>query len=328
MQGGDVTAFLVMNVLRTTTFILLVCWLAPGSLRAQENRRFVVKLKRAFPEAAINNLPLANPQAIAAGPEGHLFVADTGNNRIIRFTPDGRFVDSVGGFGFQQQQFDRPLDISAKNGLDIFVADYNNERIERYDKNLNPISSLRPDPRLPERLQFGFPSSVDISKHGELFIADTENNRILKINTFGTPELSFGDFNWGEGRLEHPVKIEVTPWDMVYVADQQSNRIVVFDYYGNYVTHFGDDKLKAPNGLAWQGRGRLLVADTGHHRVVIFDAKHQPIFSWGHRGDKLGAFNEPVDVCALDKQIYVLEARNARVQVFEISSPTPSPETP
>jgi len=309
-----------MRIIGGKVIFLIFCLVGESTAAMQNGQKndFIVKFLFSFPESSIRNLLLSQPQAISIGPEGHVFVVDTGNNRILEFDNKGKFIYAAGGFGWNKEEFDRPLDVSAKTGLDIFIADFNNERIERYDKDLNHISSFYTDENISRSLQFGFPSCVDISRHGELFICDNENDRILKINSFGEPEASFGDFNWGEGQLEYPVKIELTPKDLVYVSDQGTDQIVIFDYYGNFVARFGSKILNKPNGLAWTEDEKLIVADSGNNRVVIFDKNNRPIFFWGEEGKRVGAFNNPVDVTMYDNRIYVLDSGNSRVQVFEL----------
>ncbi|MDQ7052666.1 MAG: hypothetical protein Q9P14_07185 [candidate division KSB1 bacterium] len=63
------------------------------------------------------------------------------------------------------------------------------------------------DDGLDQRLQFGLPVAVTFSRFGELFVIDGENQRILRFNANGEPEQSFGDWDWGDGRLEEPVAI-------------------------------------------------------------------------------------------------------------------------
>ncbi|MCH7674226.1 NHL repeat-containing protein [candidate division KSB1 bacterium] len=276
-----------------------------------------VKFLFAFPEAPILGLSISRPQAIAIDPEGSVYIIDTGNNRIVKFNNKGEYVFTLGGFGWETEQFDRPLDITAKTGLEVFVADFNNERIERYDKKLNYISSFYSEETFSTNLQFGFPSGVDVSAHGELFICDNENNRILKLNTLGEPVVSFGDFNWGDGQLEHPAKVEVSPGNLIYVSDQSANQIVVFDYFGNFVSKFGKGVLNNPQGMIWS-QNKLFVADSGNDRLVVFDQNHRLIYSWGDEGSKIGAFKNPVDVAVFDGRIYVLDSGNNRVQVFEL----------
>ncbi len=260
-----------------------------------------------------------SPRALSLGPQGNLYVADTGNNRIQKFNSRGEFLKEVGGFGWATEQFDRPVDICAKTGLDVFIADYNNERIERYDKDFNYISSYYSDESLSEDLQFGFPRAVTISNHGELFIIDGENYRILKINSFGEPELSFADYRWAEGKLEGPHQIAITSDDIVYVSDTTDRRIARYDYFGNYYGQLGAEALSAPAGLAVDASDNVWIADEGAHRIVVFDSTGRLLVSWDAEGPSPGAFRRPADIAVRDGLVYVLDAGNCRVQVFEIT---------
>ena len=260
---------------------------------------------------------LLNPMAVSVDPKGNVYVADTGNNRIQKLDAFGKVIKFIGGFGWESEQFQRPLDICADNGLDVFVADYENRRIERYDKDLNWITSFYSDESLPEELHFGFPCGIAISIHSELFLVDDENYRVLKLNTERKPDLTFGDFDWGEGKLDQPCKVYVSPDDKVYVSDQAAGRVVVFDYYGNYLTHWGDGVLSQPRGICQTPSGHILVADWGNHQIVVFDIAGRPVFNWGSLGDKIGAFNHPADVACYGDKVYVADSDNHRVQVFD-----------
>ena len=139
-------------------------------------------------------IQLKHAKALSVDLSGSIYVCDTGNHRILKFGNDGTLVKIVGGFGWDKEQFYNPYDIHASSALDIFVADYDNQRIERYDKDLNYISSLYSNENWDESFQFGYPKSVATSIHGELFIIDGENIRLLKFNSFGEPEMSFGNY--------------------------------------------------------------------------------------------------------------------------------------
>jgi DNA-binding beta-propeller fold protein YncE len=301
---------IIMNV-----WILVLC----SDLTSQSPEgQYTLQFHHTFPEGPVAGLSLSDPQALSIDGEGNVLVADTGNHRLLKFDSRGLLQFTAGGFGWEKEQFDRPLDVTMKTGLDLYVADYNNERIERYDRELNYIASLYSDESSQPSLQFGFPTGVDISRHSELFICDNENNRILKLDAFGEPALSFGDYNWGDGQLEHPVKLEVTDRDLIYVSDQGSDQIVIFDYHGNYVTRFGKGLLQDPAGLAFSAAGLLFVADSGNHRVVVFDSRHRVVFSWGQLGDGVGAFKYPIDVDTYGSLTYVLDPGNERIQIFDL----------
>ncbi len=308
-----------MSKFRTTISYMIFFLVLPFNLFGHSDSLYVAKFIFEFGNAEESEYKLALPEAFAIDIKGNIFIVDSDNSRIVKVDKNGEYLNAVGGFGWQPEQFDRPLDVSVSSLLDIFVADFNNQRIERYDKDLNYISSLTRKENDVYEVDFGFPSSVALSKHGELFIADTENDRILKLDSFGEPVMVFGDYSWGEGKLNKPRKIEITDTDLIYVSDYEANDIVVFDYYGNYVTRFGAAYLSKPDGLSWWG-SLMLIADSGNHRIGLVNEQFNLEFVWGAKGTKLGAFDRPVDVGVFEDFIYVLDSNNNRVQVFELTT--------
>ena len=170
-----------------------------------------------------------DPQAICLSPNGYMYIADTGNQRIQKFDHRGNFITGIGGFGWETDQFDSPVSISAPNGLDVFVADYNNHRIQRYDKDLNFLATFKSSNDWPEHLQFEFPKDMALSPQGELFCLDGENNRVLKLNVYGLPELSFGGFSYGEGSLGEPQRLFISKNGYAFVSDRENSAIFMFD---------------------------------------------------------------------------------------------------
>ena len=253
-----------------------------------------------------------DPEGISAGPDGFLYVADTGNNRIQKLSASGAFVTEMGGFGWEKEQFDGPVALSARNGLDVFVADHNNGRIERYDKDLHYLGSLGASEEWAEHLRFGFPLGADISSQGELFCLDGENRRVLKLDVLGTPQIAFGDFDAGEGRLVEPQRVLVPGDGRVYVSDTDDKRVAVFDVHGNYLFSFGTRILNRPMGMARHG-SFLLVADAEKRKVLIFrGAEHV-----GNIGGVGILFEEPADVAVWRNRVYILDRRRCVIDVFQ-----------
>lgn len=271
----------------------------------------------AFGEEGDRPGQMRRPHAISNDGKGNLYVADTGNNRVQKFDRQGRFLSMIGGFGWANEQFHQPLDVCADNGLDVFIADYENRRIARCDNALHWITAYS-FPDESERLRLGFPCAVAISLHADLFIADSENQRILKLNTQWAPELSFGDFDWGEGVLLEPVALTVARDDRVYVSDRRAGCISVYDYFGTWLYSWGEGVLKAPAGLCLDGRGVLWVSDSAHQRLFAFDPSGRLLLQYGGPGEKYGAFKHPVDVTVMHNRVYVVDSDNHRIQVFEI----------
>jgi DNA-binding beta-propeller fold protein YncE len=163
----------------------------------------------------------------------------------------------VGGQGWGDHQLDQPHGIWARNGIDVFVADYANHRIQRFDRNLNFVATLfTRDNEDPEK-RFGYPTDIALSRLGELFICDGENNRVIKVNEFSKVERSFGGFDAGEGRLNSPQRIEIGPRDNVFVLDR--SRIVVFDLFGNFLYTFGEGLFQKPSVIYADQQGLLVI---------------------------------------------------------------------
>src|SRR5881394_4402970 len=88
--------------------------------------------------------PTVNATAFAIDPQGNRYVLDAVQNVVVKLNPTGVAVRSVGGYGWSDLTFDQPSDISVPNGLDVYIADYGNHRIVRYDHSLNFVSTIPP----------------------------------------------------------------------------------------------------------------------------------------------------------------------------------------
>ena len=204
---------------------------------------------------------------------GNIFILDTEKNLLRLFTKDRVQTREIGGSGWENNQFDRPTGIWARNGIDVFVADYGNHRIQRFDRNLNYVSTLytREDPNPDGR--FGYPSDVAVSRLGYLFICDTENSRIVKVNQFTQVEKTFGGFGAGEGRLYAPMQVETGPKDHVYVVD--GARLLVFDNFGNFLRVFAG--VFHPPVTVYASDARVMVLDST--MAYCFDSEERPVCS-------------------------------------------------
>jgi hypothetical protein len=197
---------------------------------------------------------------------GSVYVLDRAKSTVCRLDHDFVRQSEIGGPGWQDGRFDNPSGIWARNGIDVFVADYGNHRIQRFDRNLSFVSafSARESSNPDER--FGYPMDVALSRLGDLFICDGENSRIVKLDRFDRIERAFGGFDAGRGRLHAPTNLEIGPKDHLYVLD--GNRVLVYDSFGNYLREitegmnhgdvliFADDK-----GLVMLAAGMLYWFD-------------------------------------------------------------------
>jgi len=111
------------------------------------------------------------PSDVLVAPNGNIFVADGhgpgSNARIVKFSPDGKFIKAWGKEGTGPGEFNNPHSLAMDSKGRLFVADRGNSRVQIFDQDGKFLEEWR---------QFGRPSGVFIDQHDILFVADSESN--------------------------------------------------------------------------------------------------------------------------------------------------------
>jgi len=257
-----------------------------------------------------------DPQGLAMDMQGMLYVADTGNDRVQKLRADGAFVAEVGGFGWGDGQFNKPRGVAVGKGLEVYVADSRNQRIQIFNLQLRLLGVIggRDATGSPELGELG---GVALSDADVLVVTDIDADQQVQIDTHSRIDRSFGGFGYGAGRVRYPLGLAFAD-QHVYVCDSRNGRIAVFDRFGNYRKSLGDDVLMEPSGVCAGPESTLIVADAGHHRVVVFDLKTGEVA--GHiGGPDVGKgpmmFQSPKAV-AMGRagMLFVLDSGNCRIQ--------------
>ncbi len=120
------------------------------------------------------------PARIAAGPDSQVYVADSYNNRVQVFTPDGGFVRKWGGLGVWSGRFRVSSGIALDPAGRVYVADFYNDRIQIFSQDGEYLGKWGTYGNGPG--QFDGPTGLTISRAGDIYVVDFHNNRIQRFH--------------------------------------------------------------------------------------------------------------------------------------------------
>jgi len=249
---------------------------------------------------------------VVSSPQGWVYVIDAERNLVVSIDAEGVPRSSVGGYGWSPTAFDLPTGVST-DGLNLYVSDHGNHRIQRFDRSLNFISSFSTRDTSFLAARFGYPLGLALSRLGDLFVIDGENLRVLKFDAVLRFERSFGGIEDERSTLRNPLKIMIAPDDLVYVLEP--GRLLAFDYFGHFVRAIGASVVENAKGFCLYRGGVIVVApdrlfwfnDRGEHSRTVLSRE---ILS----DPPLGSME---DVASLGERLLVLTT--SRLHIIQVS---------
>ncbi len=264
------------------------------------------------------NGSMTNASGIAVDCNGSVYVADTGNNRIEKFTRNGTFILAWGGVGTNTSMFSSPAGIATDTIGHVYVADTGNNRIQKFSRSGSFLAAWGIYGTNTGELCS--PAGVATDAGGNVYVSDTGNNRIQKFTQSGNFTTAWGEYGTTPGRFNSPTGIAVDTEGYVHVADRYNSRVQKFDAAGNYICSLITEEgvsLGNLQGLASDAASNVYVTDTSRNQVHLFNATGILNATWGGYGTAVGFFNNPKGVAADSDGVYVLDTGNNRVQVFQ-----------
>ncbi|NIM04420.1 MAG: 6-bladed beta-propeller [Armatimonadetes bacterium] len=178
------------------------------------------------------------------------------------------------------------------------------------------------------------PEGISISTQGEIIIADTGQDRILKMVSEkggNKPRIEqiWGGFGTDPGQLSAPSDVAVDPQGNIYVSDTWNHRVQSFSPEGRLLKQWGkkanvwdpkDDELFYPKGITIDSDMNIYVVDTPDHRIVKYLSQGGKAQVLGEEGKTSGRFHSPLDVAAgPSENLYVSDTGNNRVQELDLN---------
>ncbi|MFQ6003400.1 MAG: NHL repeat-containing protein, partial [Candidatus Zixiibacteriota bacterium] len=219
---------------------------------------------------------LNSPRGITANSRGDVYVADTGNHRVVRlFNPARKlqYVGSIGKEGSAAGEFISPHGVALDSQGNLYVTDSGNDRVQVFDPEGKFLRAFgRPG---KEAGQFIHPDGIAVTDAGEkwsyyhdsfIVVVDLDHTRIQKFSLDGkflgfttAEEIGYAD--------AHFAYLAIDYYSNIYVTDMINHCIHKFDRYLNYLTSFGrkghgDKEFIEPRGIAIYRRfGQVFVIE-------------------------------------------------------------------
>jgi len=268
------------------------------------------------------------PNGVTVDSYGNVYVADTNNNRIQKFSSTGSFLTMWGSEGSNEGQFDWPESITVDSHGNVYVADTYNNRIQKFTPNGTFLAKWGTD--VPGDGHLTEPYGVAVDSSGNVYVADTHNHQIQKFSSSGTFLTKWGSFGTENGQFNNPAGIAVDSSGNVYVDDWGNNRTQKFNLTGSFLTKWGsygfsDGEFFGPWGVVIDSLGNVYIADTSNNRIQKFNSDGTFLTKMGSWGSLNGQFTCPSGV-AVDSSgsfVYVADTGNHRIQKFALSLENP-----
>lgn len=232
---------------------------------------------------------LNQPWDVAVSDDGFVYVADTFNHRIIKFSNSGQFIKMIGVFA----QGTNPDSLWGPRGIvidplgNVLITDTGNKRVVVYDSDLNYITQF--GSAGIDSGQFDEPVGIAISANGEVAVADTWNRRvqIFRPDESGLIYSPIGEFSveaWFGQSLDNKPFLTFSPYGTILLSDPEGARILEFTLGGEFVRGWQDlsissDLFSQPYGLDYDPAGNLWVADASMNVLMRINFKGNEIES-------------------------------------------------
>jgi sugar lactone lactonase YvrE len=241
----------------------------------------------------------AYPNRVAVDDANNVYFSDYGTIRrldpsgnVTRIAGTGTMGYSGDGSNATAAQLNLPKGIAVDSAGNVFIADSKNNRVRKIDTTGGVIRTIAGtgvagysgDKGYATSAQLNMPSDVAVDNDGNVYIADSVNHVIRKIDTSGiiTTIIGYHEFSpgyAGDGnradyaRMDKPLGVAVDDAGNIYISDWNNNVIRKVDTTGIINTIVSD--VRYPLGLDVDSSGNLYIADRGYERILKLQANGQ-----------------------------------------------------
>lgn len=277
---------------------------------------------------------LSNPQSLCVDQSsGNVYISDSFNHRIKKYDASGNLLATYGGiggpygYGTALGYFLYPKQVATNPSGYLYVADYGNSRVVVKNPVTNTFSLVA---------VVSNPWGVAADGNGRLYVSSWGDDTI-KVYQNGVYQFSWGGTGSDHGEFNKPCDLKLGTYNgasAIFVADCGNNRIQIFSTSGTYLGCLGEsatdplqyyEQNKAeggmllPYGVTIAANGNIIVSDTSHKCMRVYDEDGTLLETWGEMSNTEGNFFSPMgcDINLSTGRLYIADGVLERVQYFD-----------
>jgi DNA-binding beta-propeller fold protein YncE len=203
---------------------------------------------------------IGSAHALRIDRDDNVWVTDIGNHQVLKFSPVGKLLLSLGKAGTAGDgvdEFNKPTDIAFGSEGELYVTDgYGNNRVMKFTPNGGFLSQWGEAGNGPG--QFNLPHSIVIDRQGRILVGDRENDRVQVFESSGKLLAIWPGFA--------PFGLAYDKDGQLFVADGRANRVLQLDDEGKIVRSWGQEgsdpgEFQLPHMLAADVEGNLYIGE-------------------------------------------------------------------
>ena len=189
---------------------------------------------------------LNGPSGLAFDGEDNLYVVDSRNHRVQKFTKDGQFIMGWGTSGDGEGQFNLPWGITVDHKGDVYVADWGNNRVQKFSPDGRFLVSFGSSPE--DGGDLDHPADVAVDSEGDVYVTDWGNSRVQIYDP--------------DGDILTALHGDATKLSKAgeYVMGRDSESIKTLNRVGDVMTPLG--RFGRTTGIAIDEQDRIIITDS------------------------------------------------------------------
>jgi RHS repeat-associated protein len=243
-----------------------------------------------------------------------VLLASSADKALGEEPPPPTYTSAFGAAGEGNGQFDHPADVAVTAGGQLLVADFENDRIQRFDSDGEYVGQFGTTGEGNGELDR--PAALAVAPNGDILVGESMNDRVQRFDATGAYLGQFGGWGEGTGELRNPEGIAIEPDGEIWVSDNLNDRLQKFSAGGTFLEAIGTSgpgELDGPRGIDIGPGGEIVVSDEDNDRVVVFDAAGKYLDDFDTQGPPSG-----LDVDS-EGSVWVADKNNEWVERFDLA---------